>query len=442
MTSTPTASALDLENPNAIYTRVFWLSYAANLALVMGNALTFRFAEFVAYLGGTERISGTIVGTAICAALVVRLVLGQSIDRYGVRPLWLAGGVLFVFGNAAYLLCDRLSWLLVSARISYAIGLATMFTCSIVHIQNQVPTYRRTEIIASLGSSGFIGMIAGAQLGDWILNAFPEGRLRFVALFGGATALGVLYAGAVLYLTWHETHARPHETPPVHRLMFRYWPGWVIVVALIMGACYSVITVFLTRFATHQGLRGIGTFFTGYASAAFVVRILTRRWSESVGRHRMILIGLCGHFIGYSTLPFVTAEWHFVFPSVCCGWGHALLFPAVVSRGAGAFPVRYRGSGTTLVLGFFDLGSALSAPILGGIIDYFDGAGFSQMFFATGGAALFVAILYGLTAARKPDVDHVEAHDAAGAAADETLETDEPEDEPVTAPFPHLGRMA
>jgi MFS family permease len=224
--------------------------------------------------------------------------------------------------------------------------------------------------------------------------------------------------------------------------MFRYWPGWVVVVALMMGACYSVITVFLTRFATEHGLRGIGTFFTGYAGAAFVVRIVTRRWSESVGRHRMIMIGLCGHWLGYWMLPFVTRDWHFVLPSICCGWGHALLFPAVVSRGSGAFPIRFRGSGTTAVLGFFDLGSALAAPILGGIIDYFDGVGFSQMFFVTGAASLGVAILYALTAARKPDVDYVEAHERSPAEPEETLAADEPEDEPVAAPFPHIGRMA
>src|SRR5690606_6005109 len=107
----------------------------------------------------------------------------------------------------------------------------------------------------------------------------------------------------------------------------------------------------------------------------------------------------CGQFM----FLFVSQAWHLLFPALSCGFGHALLFPAVVSLGAGAFPPHYRGTGTTLVLGFTELGTVLSAPILGGIIDYFHGTGFSQMFAATGSTAFAIAGYYALTAARCPD---------------------------------------
>ncbi|GIW82057.1 MAG: hypothetical protein KatS3mg105_3864 [Gemmatales bacterium] len=111
----------------------------------------------------------------------------------------------------------------------------------------------------------------------------------------------------------------------------------------MMGVGVTVTTVFLTRFSTYlqsagHGIQGIGTFFTIYASSAFVFRILTRQWSRTVGRHRMILSGLVGQALGYCLLPFVASDWHFILPAICCGWGHALLFPAVVSLGSGAFP--------------------------------------------------------------------------------------------------------
>jgi hypothetical protein len=58
-----------------------------------------------------------------------------------------------------------------------------------------------------------------------------------------------------------------------------------------------------------------------------------------------------------------------------------------------------------LVLGFFDLGSALSAPVLGGLIDHFDQVGFTQMFFANAGFVFLIATTYALTAARHTDDD-------------------------------------
>ncbi len=38
---------------SAVYNRAFWWAYVANLLLVTANAITFRFAEYVSFLGGS-----------------------------------------------------------------------------------------------------------------------------------------------------------------------------------------------------------------------------------------------------------------------------------------------------------------------------------------------------------------------------------------------------
>ena len=383
---------------SSIYNRVFWFAYAANVSLVMANALTFRFAEFVSWLGGSEETAGTIVSVGIIGALLVRLVLGQAIDNYGTRRLWMLGCVVYAISSSMFLVLTDLGWPIYLARLGFAAGIATMFTCSMVHIQNQVPANRRTEVIGNLGSSGFVGMILGSQLGDWIFRITPEGQPRFLVLFGGTVVLGLVYLALVFILTRREVHKRPLPAPAVHRLIFRYWPGNVVLVAFMMGISLTVTTIFLTRFATSLGMiNGVGTFFTGYAVTAFLFRVQTATWSRTIGRHRMIWLGLGGHFLGHGVLPFVTQEWHFLIPAVACGFGHALLFPAVVSLGAGAFPREFRGSGTTITLGFIELGSAMSAPLLGWVIDQGGPFGFMRMFWISGATAMTVGVIYALT---------------------------------------------
>ncbi len=384
------------------YDGTFWLAYLANLSLVSANALSFRFAELVDSLGGNEQKTGSIVGISIIAALVVRFVMGQGIDRYGVRMLWALSAALFVAGNAMFILCRDISWEIYLARTLFAIGLAGMFTCSIVHVQMRAPTHRRTEIIGFLGSSGFLGMILGSQLGDFLFRFSTNGHERFVWLFGTAVGFGVLYLAIVLWITRYDVHTRPHETPAAYKLIFRYWPGPIVLVALMMGVGFSVTGVFLTRYATSLGVKEIGTFFTSYALSAFLFRMLSRTWSTSIGRHPMVLLGLGGHAIGHFLLPFVTNQWEFVLPAVCCGFGHAMLFPVVVSLGSGAFPRQYRGTGTTIVLGFTELGFALSSPPLGAIIDH---VGFNTMFVVSGAITVMIGVGYALTAARRPDED-------------------------------------
>jgi MFS family permease len=412
------------EPETEIYGRDFWLAYLANVLLVCANSLTFRFAEFIAALGDsrTEELSGRIIRWGLIAAIVARLWLGRAIDRYGTRRMWLLSSVLFLTGGATLLSIRELSPLVWFARIAYQVGLAGMFSCSIVHIQDQVPAHRRTEIIGSLGSSGFVGTIIGTQLSDLFFNWLPPGMPRFVAMFGGCTLLGVLHTIVVFILTRHDEHHSPAETPGAFRLLFRHWPGMVTLVAVAMGTSFSVTTVFLTRYATSLHLRGIGTFFFIYAVTAFCCRWLFRQSGETFGRHWMVLWGLGGLAVGQCLFLIVQADWQFIFPAVSCGFGHALLFPAVVSIGAGRFPIEYRGSGTTLVLGFTELGTAVSAPLLGRLIDLGnlsgEGLGFSYMFLTAGAVAALTGIVYTLTAARQPDRDLFHIEDRAAPIVD------------------------
>ena len=380
--------------PDRIYDQTFWLMYLANCALVTANVMTFRFAELVHHLNGTEQVAGTIVGVGVFAALAVRLFLGQAIDRYGARLIWIAGAVAFVTGSACFIGLESLSWPIYFARALFAIGLAVIFTCSTVKILHHVPAHRRTEALGNLGSSGFVGFILGSQAADWVFLSTADPDECFRWLFGGATILGMVNLLTVAYLSRNDTHIRPAETPSAIRLVWRHWPGIVALVGLTMGLAFTTTSVFLTRFATHHDLRGIGTFFTVYAVSAFIFRIVAGRWCHTIGRHRMILAGLAGHAVGMLLLPSARSELGFLLPAIFSGFGHAQLFPAVVSLGTERFPKEYHGTGATLVLGLFEFGGIIFAPLMGSIIDAFGGVGFAQMYYSSAAFVLTVGVIY------------------------------------------------
>lgn len=384
----------------SIYDRTFWLAYLANTILVLANALTFRFAELVHYLGGSERDAGDIVATGLLISVIIRLSSSHLIDDYGTRRMWSLCSLLYITGCLLFLLATDLSWWLYLARVAFVVGLTGMFACSMTHIQNHVPAHRRTEIIGNLGSSGFIGMVLGSNLGDVILRFVPDGRPQFLILFGVAATLGLAYLGIVLSLTRGQQHEVEVSSPPAFRLVVRHWPGMVVLVALVMGLGISVTTVFLTRFATSRQIDGIGAFFTGYAISAFAFRLAVQNWGRTIGRHWMLVRGVLGHAVGHLLLAYSTEAWHLILPSVLCGFGHALLFPGVVSLGAGSFPREARGSGTAIILGFIDFGSVLFAPILGQLIVSF---GFQMMFFASSATMFSVAVVYTVIALRYRD---------------------------------------
>lgn len=390
------------DDDSSVYNRTFWLAYVANLLLVCANTVTFRFAEFVHFLGGSEEQTGGIIRAGVVGSILIRLTLARDLDRLGVRRMWIGSSLLFLVGCGFLLESTSVGWELYVARIAFAIGLAAMFACSNVHVQHRAPLHRRTELIASLGSSGFLGMILGAQVGDLLFESMPRDRTLFLCLFGLTTLFGICYLGIVTVITREDEQIHQPDTPPPWTLLRRYWPGPVVLVALVVGAGFVLTTVFLTRQATELGLVGVRTYFTCYALSAFSFRVASRTWSRTMGRHRMILCGLAGHAVGFLLLQRISAEWHFVMPALSGGFGHALLFPCIVSLGSERFPASYRGSGTTLILGFIDVGGAICAQPMGWVIDHY---GFSPLYLGAAGVCLTVLTIYGALMFHAPDAD-------------------------------------
>ncbi|MEM1063443.1 MAG: MFS transporter, partial [Planctomycetota bacterium] len=322
-------------------------------------------------------------------------------DRFGVGRVWRVMTVSMLLGAAGFWLVRSLGWPLYTARTLFAVGLAGGFTAANLFVQTRAPAGRGTEAIGTLGTSGFIGLIIGTQIGDRFFFD-PADGFTYDVIFGLTTLLAVANTAAVFWVTRDVRHRRPEENPPLHRLMLRHQPLGPTAVALVMGGVFCVTQVFLTRFATSLGIADIGMFFAGYAVSAFSFRLLTRKWSQRIGRHRMLVIGLTGYVVGFATLTTATAEWQFVFPAVCIGFGHALLFPSVVSLISEAYPPAYRGSGTNAALGCMEFGTLASAPLFGAAIDGL-AAGYAVVFLGLVATSAVVLVTYGSRAWRAHD---------------------------------------
>jgi MFS family permease len=355
----------------------FWIAYLANFLLTTSNSLTFRFADFVDFLGGSAVTTGLIWGIGTGVSVLLRVLLGWVVDLRGPRLVWLWSTVAFVASLLGFIPLDRLGPMIYLLRIAYTSAIAGMFSCSIVHISSRVAPHQRAELIGTLGTSGFIGMLAGPQLGDWIFARFRSGALPYEIMFGVAAGMGVLYFAVAAFLTRVPDPPAARHAVPLTGLLLRYWPGPLVAVAMMMGVGQVVPFTFLTRYAAVRGLGGIGTFFFFYAPTAFVLRVMGRQWPERFGRRNTAIFGLaCVATSMLLYLP-VRVEWQLMWAALFAGVGHALLFPSVTTLGAECFPERFRGTGTSLILGLVDMGTLFAAPAFGWIIDHW---GFESMY--------------------------------------------------------------
>ncbi len=352
------------------YGAAFWFSYAANTTLMITVSLLFRYADFVAVLGGGELALGLIVGIGMIGSLVMRLAQGVGIDRYGPRSIWLASLVIVVLTLVAHLWLTRVDApTIYLVRIAYASGIAGAFGASLTYISLRAPAARMAEMIGMLGSSGFLGMALGTQLGDALCGAPELTRWHLDRLFLVAAALAGLSLLAAWLATRGEVRPLARRRVPWLWLVRRYHPGPMLLMGAAMGMGLGLPGTFLRPYTESLGIAQIGTFFGFYAATAFSMRILLRRVPDRIGVRATVLLGMASLVLSMLLYLVVRTPASLLAPGMAVGLAHALLFPAVVAGGTTTFPQRYRGLGTTLVLGTFDLGNLIGMPLAGGLVD-------------------------------------------------------------------------
>jgi MFS family permease len=409
----------------------FWFAYVANTSLMVAVSAMFRYADYVIYLGGGEYELGWIVGIGMLGALAMRVFQGVAIDRYGAGRIWLASLLVIILSLMLHLaIRDVHSVGVYLARILYTSSLAGAFGASITFVSLRAPRHRTAEVIGGLGSSGFIGMALGPAVADWLFS-LPGTRQAQVDRMFLAAALMTGLALLLTVVTTRGESPRPgaRRSIPLWWLVRRYHPGAVMLVAVAMGMGIGIPFFFVRPFTMELGLPGIRNFFLVYSGVAFAVRIACRQLPDRWGTKRTVLLGLfclAGSMLAY--LP-VRGPWTLILPATLGGIAHAFVFPAVMAGGSLAFPTRYRGLATTLMLTMFDLGMLIGQPLVGSLIHLARTAGwpaYPTMFLTMTIILSIAGLLYGRQSSRRERIRHRSLR-SVDSRSDEELEL------PVTA---------
>ena len=80
------------------------------------------------------------------------------------------------------------------------------------------------------------------------------------------------------------------------------------------------------------------------------------------------------------------------------GAGHSFIFPSMVDLAADRLPLRFRGTGTSMILGAGDVGMLIGFAGLGGIIDAY---GFDTALTALATLVFGTAVIFAITRPKK-----------------------------------------
>lgn len=388
------------ELPPAAFGPPFWFSYTANTLMMVAVSTLFVYADFVRSLGGTDQQLGRIVGIGMIGSIIMRFVQGVGIDKIGARHIWLWSTAGFIVCCLLHLTVTRIDgpgiYLL---RIGYQSCLAGFFGASIAYISGRAPIARLAEVIGTLGTSGFVGMMLGTALGQFLIGDGPPSREPIQRLFYSSALMASLaFCCAFMATRGQVRKTGTQRHPPLWWLIRRYNPGLILLMSVATGMGLNLPTVFLRPYMLDLGVPdGVAFFFNVYPPIAFITRLTLRRVPDKFGIRPMIAVGFGAAIIGTMLFLVSTSLWLLLLPALFLGVAHASLFPAVVAGASGAFPGRYRGIGTTLVLAMFDVGVLLGSPLAGELLGFADRHGWPKyptMFTAISALLTLCGIVY------------------------------------------------
>ena len=260
--------------------------------MVIAVALLYRYADFVRLLGGTEFHLGWIVGVGMIGSLLMRLALGSCIDNYGTKMVWLGSTLLFAATCFAHLaVASHTGVAIYVLRILFCCALAGIAGASMTFVSKRGPTERMAELVGMLGTSGFLGIVVGTLLGDFLLGSVTVDRSQVELMFIAAGVLGLLSFPFAWLATRAEVRPKPSAGSSLLGVLRRHHPGAVLVVGVAMGLGLGLPGVFLRTYAAELDIPRIGLFFLVYAAAAIVTRVVTRRWPERFGTRPIDRVG-------------------------------------------------------------------------------------------------------------------------------------------------------
>lgn len=383
----------DPDDRNA-YDRVFWLGYLANGLVTVCNATMVRYADFVSVLGGEEQQLGLIVGCGMVGSILMRFAQGVAIDRYGAGRVWVVSMMAYSISLVAHLgLTSAFSPTTFLVRMLMQSSLAGVFGASLTFVSLRVSPRRTAEIIGTIGTSGFVGMMVGPVIADWVCGHGKPGMPELQRLFGVAIAVSLIGTVTAWLGTRREVPAKKRRQPRLTRVIGRYTPWVTALVAAAMGAGFAIPFTFLRPFSVEKRIDHIWVYFTVYSVTALIARLATRQLFHRFGNRPWIVAGMMLLTTSYALYLPAANMWQLALPGAVAGVAHALLFPSVMAAGTSAFPRRFMGIATSLMLAMFDFGNLVGSPVVGKFLQVAKGRGWDAYDWMFGGTAVTMAAI-------------------------------------------------
>lgn len=322
----------------------------------------------------TARVQLTL-SVFLAGYAVSQLVYGPLADRFGRRPVLLAGTALYALAGLACVAAPTVE-ALIGARFVQAVGACAGAVIARAVVRDVYGRERAAKVLAYMSTAMAMALLTAPMLGGYLV-VWAGWRAVFVAL----AALGGLMLALVAFLLPETNPASADAAGPgaVTRSYRRLLGSPLFIgYALANGFVFSGLFVFVSAapfvFIDHLGLspHRFGVTFAGVIAGYICGNFLTGRLTLRLGLERMLGMGCgtafaAGLAIAALALLGVDRVAALVAPMFVYLMGMGMVMPNAIAGAVGPFP--HMAGAASALLGFLQMSMA---GIAGAVVGHLD----------------------------------------------------------------------
>ncbi|MCW2288087.1 MFS transporter [Leucobacter luti] len=375
-----------------------WALVAGGFTVALGYGVVApAIPQFALEFGVSTFAASAIVSAFALMRLLSAPLAGWIVGKFGERRTYTVGILIVAGSTGAAALAANYAQFIVLRGIG-GIG-STMFTVAATALLIKVSPPLARGRVASLNAAGFLlGGLLGPVFGG-IVAGFGL-RAPFVFYF-----VMLLIAATVVAIALRRSHVAGHPGTlgtdelsmtlstalgmPQYRtlLMSVFSFGWAS-----FGVRVSLIPIFVAV-VFHGNAATAAWILAAYAAGNAVLIFPSGRWSDTLGRKPMLIIGMITLTVTYLAFPAAPNLWIAAGVMFLAGAGSALVNPAQQAVLADVLAQRRGGNVVATYSMTSDLGGVLGPLIAGAIVDW---AGFGWAFGLTAALLAVAGIAWSL----------------------------------------------